>query len=85
MKTKGMGEIFQRMDSKGFYRLEIPEKLNMARVAVELAVAGMRDPANLIAQVVIPQFHAEMLENLEAAPEFRNRIAAIRGEPGGVG
>jgi acyl-coenzyme A synthetase/AMP-(fatty) acid ligase len=35
MKTKGMGEIFQRMDSKGFYRLEIPEKLNMARVAVD--------------------------------------------------
>jgi hypothetical protein len=24
--------------------------------------------------VVIPQFHEEMLENLEAAPEFRDRV-----------
>lgn len=46
--------------------------------AVEVAVAGMRDPANLVAQVIIPQIHTEMLENLEAAPEFRARI----GKPG---
>jgi len=47
--------------------------------AVEVAVAGLRNPAQLVAQVVIPQIHAEMLENLEAAPEFRARIA----DPGG--
>jgi acyl-coenzyme A synthetase/AMP-(fatty) acid ligase len=35
MKPAKMDETFQRMDSKGFYRLEIPEKLNMARLVVD--------------------------------------------------
>ncbi len=30
-----MDETFQRMDSKGFFRLDIPEKLNMARLVVD--------------------------------------------------
>ena len=48
--------------------------------AVELAVAGFSDPGLLVAEVVIPQFHAEMLENIEATPEFALRIA----RPGAV-
>ena len=35
MKLDQMDETFQRMDSKGFFRLEIPEKLNMARLVVD--------------------------------------------------
>ena len=43
-------------------------------IAVDLAVAGLEPPDTLIAKVVIPQFHAEMLENFEAASEFHDRI-----------
>jgi len=35
MKPDKMDETFQKMDSKGFFRLEIPEKLNMARLVVD--------------------------------------------------
>jgi acyl-coenzyme A synthetase/AMP-(fatty) acid ligase len=35
MQPDKMDETFQRMDSKGFFRLEIPEKLNMARLVVD--------------------------------------------------
>ncbi len=35
MQPAKMDEMFQRMDSKGFFRLEIPEKLNMARLVVD--------------------------------------------------
>jgi 2-aminobenzoate-CoA ligase len=35
MKSGQMDETFQRMDSKGFYRLKIPEKLNMARLIID--------------------------------------------------
>ena len=35
MKSEMMDETFQRMDSKGFFRLDIPEKLNMARLIVD--------------------------------------------------
>ena len=42
--------------------------------AVELAVDHLEDPETLIAQVVIPDFHDEMLANLEASPEFSARI-----------
>jgi microcompartment protein CcmL/EutN len=44
--------------------------------AVELAVGGLADPGQLVARVVIPQLHEEMQANLEAAPEFRQRLAA---------
>jgi microcompartment protein CcmL/EutN len=43
--------------------------------AVDLAVADLQHPENLVAKVVIPQFAEEMLSNLEAAPEFRQRIS----------
>ena len=42
--------------------------------AVELAVGHLPDPETLIAQVVIPDFHDEMLANLEASTEFSARI-----------
>ncbi len=42
--------------------------------AVEIAVEHLDTPENLVAKVVIPDFHEEMLENLEAATEFSARI-----------
>lgn len=48
--------------------------------AVELAVAGLARPELLVARVVIPRFHDEMLTNLEAAPELLPRL---RSRPGG--
>jgi microcompartment protein CcmL/EutN len=47
--------------------------------AVEIAVDRLEDPSTLIAQVVIPDFHDEMLANLEAATEFSARISGGRG------
>jgi microcompartment protein CcmL/EutN len=47
--------------------------------AVEIAVEGLEDPSALVAQVVIPDFHDEMLANLEAATEFSTRINGGRG------
>lgn len=35
MSTFEMDETYYQMDSKGFFRLEIPEKLNMARLVVD--------------------------------------------------
>ncbi len=46
--------------------------------AVEAAVRGLARPDQLVAEVVIPQFHAEMLHNLEAAAEFKARITPDR-------
>lgn len=46
--------------------------------AVDLAVDSLEDPGVLVARVVIPDFHDEMLENFEAATEFAARIH--RGE-----
>ncbi len=42
--------------------------------AVDVAAGGLERQENLVARVVIPQFHAEMLENLESAPDFGDRI-----------
>ena len=53
--------------------------------AVEVAVSGLRDADNLVAQVVIPQLHSEMLENLEAAPEFGSRIATLDRDESSAG
>ena len=46
-----------------------------AQAAVEIAVDTLDDPSTLVAQVVIPDFHDEMLANLEAATEFGARIS----------
>ena len=58
---------------------ELPE----VEAAVELAVAGLKTPDLLVSQVVIPRLHAEMQENLEAAPEFLPRVRS-RGNPPSV-
>lgn len=42
--------------------------------AVDLAVEHLEDPDVLVARVVIPEFHVEMLENFKAATEFAPRI-----------
>lgn len=42
--------------------------------AVEIGVRSLADPELLVAQVVIPQVHADMLENLRAHPEFGPRV-----------
>ena len=42
--------------------------------AVELAVGGLARPELLVSQVVIPQLHEEMSENLTAASEFLPRL-----------
>ncbi len=42
--------------------------------AVELAVRHLANPEQLVAEVVIPDFHEEMLANLETAPEFAARV-----------
>jgi ethanolamine utilization microcompartment shell protein EutL len=47
--------------------------------AVELAVAHLDNPDALVAQVVIPDFHEEMLANLEASTEFGSRLTGGRG------
>lgn len=47
--------------------------------AVEIAVEHLDDPTTLVARVVIPDFHDEMLANLEAATEFSLRVAGGRG------
>jgi microcompartment protein CcmL/EutN len=49
------------------------------QAAVEVAVENLEDPSTLIAQVVIPDFHDEMVANLEAATEFSSRISGGRG------
>ena len=41
-----------------------------SQAAVEAAVESLEDPSTLVAEVVIPDFHDEMLANLEATPEF---------------
>ena len=47
--------------------------------AVGLAVDYLDDPAVLVARVVIPEFHEEMLENFRATTEFAPRILGGQG------
>ncbi len=46
--------------------------------AVELGVASLSRRQGLVARVVIPQIHGEMLDNLHAHPQFRSRLEAVR-------
>ncbi len=46
--------------------------------AVELGVASLTPRQRLVARVVIPRIHAEMLANLHAHPEFRPRVSAYQ-------
>lgn len=49
--------------------------------AVELGVASLARRQGLVARVVIPQIHGEMLDNLHAHPQFRSRLGAVRAAP----
>ncbi len=53
--------------------------------AVELGVASLVRRQGLVARVVIPQIHGEMLDNLHAHPQFRSRLEAGRPTAGGMG
>ena len=47
--------------------------------AVELGVEGLEDPENLVARVVIPQIHEEMLTNLGRGVDFASRLVGSGG------
>ncbi len=49
-------------------------EISEVEAAVELAVEGLRSPELLAGQVVIPQIHDEMNDNLLRAPEFLARL-----------
>ena len=44
--------------------------------AVEHGVASLSRRQGLVARVVIPRIHGEMLDNLHAHPQFRSRVGA---------
>jgi microcompartment protein CcmL/EutN len=48
--------------------------------AIELCNESLVDQSLLVAQIVIPQIHAEMTENLAAHPEFGQRVLGGSGE-----
>ena len=50
----------------------------LREAAVELGVASLSRRNGLVARVVIPQIHGEMLDNLQAHPQFRSRVGAAR-------
>jgi microcompartment protein CcmL/EutN len=64
--------LADRLGGRGYCALSGP--LAEVEAAVEAAVIGLASPEALIADVVIPQFHPEMLANLEAEPEFWRRL-----------
>jgi len=45
--------------------------------AVELGAASLSRRQGLVARVVIPQIHGEMLDNLHAHPQFRSRLGSV--------
>ncbi len=64
--------IADRIGGKGYCAFSGP--LAEVEAAVEVAVDRLASPETLIADVVIPQFHEEMLANIEASSEFWTRI-----------
>lgn len=64
--------LADRIGGKGYCAFSGP--LAEVEAAVEVAVDRLSSPENLIAHVVIPQFHEEMLANIEAGSEFWTRI-----------
>lgn len=64
--------LADNLGGKGYCVLSGP--LAEVEAAVELAVEAIVPGEKLIADVVIPQFHEEMLANVESAPEFWARI-----------
>lgn len=51
-------------------------QLSDVEAAVEIGVAGLREPTLLVASVVIAQLHDEMRENLAADSRFAGRIVS---------
>ena len=64
--------LADRIGGKGYCAFSGP--LAEVEAAVEVAVNRLPSPEVLIADVVIPQFHEEMLANIEASSEFWTRI-----------
>lgn len=64
--------LADNLGGKGYCVLSGP--LAEVEAAVELAEATIAPADALVASVVIPQFHGEMLANVEASPEFWTRI-----------
>ena len=69
--------LADRLGGKGYCAFSGP--LAEVEVAVEEAAGPVFPPDRLVATVVIPQCHEEMLGNLEASPEFWTRIAQGEG------
>jgi len=61
-----------RIGGKGYCAFS--GRLAEVEAAVEVAVNRMSSPDALVADVVIPQFHEEMLANIESTSEFWTRI-----------
>lgn len=55
-------------------------QLHDVEAAVEAAVASLASTEQLIARVVIPQLHAEMLANLDSSPEFLSRTRSYASQ-----
>ncbi len=64
--------LADRIGGKGYCAFSGP--LAEVEAAVEAAVERLASPETLIADVVIPQFHDEMLANIEASSEFWTRL-----------
>jgi len=64
--------LADNLGGKGYCVLSGP--LAEVEAAVETAVTGIVPAECLIASVIIPQFHDEMLANVEASTEFWTRI-----------
>jgi microcompartment protein CcmL/EutN len=64
--------LADNLGGKGYCVLSGP--LAEVEAAVELAVETVEPADKLVASVVIPQFHDEMLANVASAPEFWTRI-----------
>jgi microcompartment protein CcmL/EutN len=64
--------LADRIGGKGYCAFSGP--LAEVEAAVEAAVERLASPETLIAHVVIPQFHEEMLANIEAGSEFWTRL-----------
>jgi microcompartment protein CcmL/EutN len=64
--------LADRIGGKGYCAFSGP--LAEVEAAVEVAVNRLDPPDALVADVVIPKFHEEMLANIEATSEFWTRI-----------
>ena len=69
--------LADRLGGKGYCAFSGP--LAEVEAAVEVAAGLVDPPEALVAQVVIPQFHHEMLANFAASPEFWTRIGQGEG------